>query len=133
MIGGKAQHIAYSCEISSVKNIAHRIVRYGKIKRNTYRRGTGAYRCSQSISEGRTILQNLQKSRQVKVKGSQKWVGIYNNLNKSSDKGWFKEKSRAPKNVHRKTNPEVEQLIIKVRKSLMEGKTKRHKVSVYRG
>ena len=98
-------------------------MRYGKIKRNTYRRGTGAYRCSQSISEGRTTLQNLQKSWQVKVKGSQKWVGRYNNLDKSSDKEWFKENSRAPKNVHRKTDPEVEQLIIKVRKSLMEGRT----------
>ncbi len=35
----------------------------------------------------------------------------------------FKEESRAPKNVHRKTDPEAEQLLIKVRKSPMEGKT----------
>jgi len=41
-ITGKAQHIAYICEISSVKNIAHLMMRYGRIKRDTYSRGTGA-------------------------------------------------------------------------------------------
>ena len=51
---GRGQYIAYSCEISSVKNIAHPMVRYGRIKRNIYRRGTGAYQCGQSISERRT-------------------------------------------------------------------------------
>ena len=29
----------------------------------------------------------------------QKWVGRYNSLNKSHEKEWFKEQSRAPKNV----------------------------------
>jgi len=53
----------------------------------------------------------------------QKWVGRYNNLNKSSDKEWFREESRAPKNVHRKTDSEIEQLVVNVRKSLMEGTT----------
>ena len=53
----------------------------------------------------------------------QKWVGRYNSFNKSSNREWFKEESRAPKNVHRKTDSEMEQLVITVRKSLMEGTT----------
>ncbi|MEA1895778.1 MAG: hypothetical protein U9N36_11405 [Euryarchaeota archaeon] len=53
----------------------------------------------------------------------QKWVGRYNSLNKNSEKRWFKEESRAPKNVHRKTDSEIEQLVVTVRKSLMEGGT----------
>ena len=76
---------------------------------NRYQRGERPSKICKSLGRSRSWLQ--------------KWVGRYNNLDKSSDKGWFKEKSRAPKNVHRKTDPEVEQLIIKVRKSLMEGKT----------
>ncbi|MCD4681482.1 MAG: helix-turn-helix domain-containing protein [Bacteroidales bacterium] len=52
----------------------------------------------------------------------QKWVGRYIGLNKSSEKEWFKEESRAPKNVHRKTDLEIEELVVNVRKSLMEGK-----------
>jgi len=60
-----------------------------------------------------------------------KWVGRYNNLNKNSEKEWFREESRAPGNVHRKTDSEIEQLVVNVRKSLMEGKTKRHEVSVH--
>ena len=42
----------------------------------------------------------------------QKWVGRYNSLNKSSGKEWFKEESRAPKNVHRTTDSGMEQLVI---------------------
>ena len=42
IVCGKDQHIAYSCEISSVKNIAHPMMRYGRINRNTHGRGTGA-------------------------------------------------------------------------------------------
>jgi transposase InsO family protein len=52
-----------------------------------------------------------------------KWIGRYDNSGKNSKKEWFRDESRAPKNVHRKTDSEVEQLIINVRKSLMEGKT----------
>jgi hypothetical protein len=53
----------------------------------------------------------------------QKWVGRYNSLNKSSEKEWFKEESGAPKNVHRKTDSEIEHLVVNVRKSLLEGAT----------
>ena len=53
----------------------------------------------------------------------QKWVGRYNSFNKSSNREWFKEESRAPKNVHGKTDLEMEQLVITVRKSLLEGTT----------
>jgi len=52
-----------------------------------------------------------------------KSIGRYDNSGKSSKKEWFRDESRAPKNVHRKTDSEVEQLIINVRKLLMEGKT----------
>jgi transposase len=61
-----------------------------------------------------------------------KWIGRYNDSEKSSKMGWFRDKSGAPKNVHRKTDSEMEQLVINVRKSLLEGTTKRHKVSLYR-
>jgi len=53
----------------------------------------------------------------------QKWVERYNSSNKRSEGKWFKEKSRAPKNVHRRTDSEIEQLVITVRKSLLEGTT----------
>jgi hypothetical protein len=52
-----------------------------------------------------------------------KWIRRYDNFEKSSNKEWFRDESRAPKNVHRKTDSEVEQLVVNVRKSLMEGKT----------
>ena len=53
-----------------------------------------------------------------------KWIGRYNDSEKSSKKEWFRDESRAPKNVHKKTDSEIEQLVVNVRKSLMEGKTK---------
>ena len=52
-----------------------------------------------------------------------KWIGRYNDSEKSSRMGWFRDESRAPKNVHRKTDSEMEQLVITVRKSLLEGTT----------
>ncbi len=52
-----------------------------------------------------------------------KWIRRYNDSEKSSNTGWFKEESRAPKNVHRKTDSEIEQLVVNVRKSLLEGAT----------
>ncbi len=54
-------------------------------------------------------------------------VGRYNSLNKNNEKEWFKEESRTPKNVHRKTDSEIEQLVGNVRKSLMEGTTENTK------
>nr|QNO44365.1 hypothetical protein CAHJBFHG_00001 [Methanosarcinales archaeon ANME-2c ERB4] len=52
-----------------------------------------------------------------------KWIGRYANSDKNSKKEWFRDKSRAPKNVHRKTDPEMEQLVVNARKSLMAGET----------
>jgi transposase InsO family protein len=76
---------------------------------NRHQRGERPSKVCKSLGRSRSWLQ--------------KWVGRYNNLNKSSDKEWFKEESRAPKNVHRKTDSGMEQLVITVRKSLMEGTT----------
>ena len=59
-----------------------------------------------------------------------KWIGRYNDSEKSSKMEWFTDKSRAPKNVHRKTDSEIEQLVINVRKSLVKGITEDTK---YRG
>jgi transposase InsO family protein len=52
-----------------------------------------------------------------------KWIGRYNDSEKSSKTEWFRDESRAPKNVHRKTDSGMEQLVITVRKSLLEGTT----------
>ncbi|CAD6491563.1 MAG: hypothetical protein CHKLHMKO_00154 [Candidatus Argoarchaeum ethanivorans] len=53
----------------------------------------------------------------------QKWIKRYNDSEKSNEKKWFKEESRAPKNVHRRTDLEMEQLVTTVRKSLLGGTT----------
>jgi len=53
----------------------------------------------------------------------QKWIGRYNSINKRSKNKWFKDESRAPKNVFNKTDSEIEQLVVNVRKSLVEGIT----------
>ena len=37
-----------------------------------------------------------------------KWIGRYDNSDKNSKKEWFKDKSRAPKKVHRKTDFEMD-------------------------
>jgi hypothetical protein len=66
-----------------------------------------------------TICKSLGRSRSW----LQKWIGRYNDSEKRSKTEWFRDKSRAPKNVHRKTDSEIEQLVINVRKSLLEGTT----------
>ena len=76
---------------------------------NRYQRGERPSKICKSLGRSRSWLQ--------------KWVGRYNSLNKSREKEWFKEKSRAPKNVHRRTDSEIEQLVVNVRKSLLEGVT----------
>ena len=76
---------------------------------NRYQRGERPSKICKSLGRSRSWLQ--------------KWVGRYNSLNKSHEKEWFKEESRAPKNVHRKTDSEIEQLVVNVRKSLLEGAT----------
>jgi len=52
-----------------------------------------------------------------------KWIGRYNNRKRGNKKKWFQEHSKAPKKVHGKTKPEIETLVVNVRKSLVEGKT----------
>ena len=60
-----------------------------------------------------------------------KWIRRHDNSEKSSEKKWFRDKSRAPKNVRRKTDSEIEQLVVNVRKSLMEGTTEDTKYRCY--
>jgi len=76
---------------------------------NRYQRGERSSKICKSLGRSRVWLR--------------KWIRRYDNFEKSSNKEWFRDESRAPKNVHRKTDSKVEQLIINVRKSLMEGKT----------
>ena len=52
-----------------------------------------------------------------------KWIKRYNSIGKNSKKKWFKEDLRSPKNMHWKTDPEIEKVVVNVRKSLVEGKT----------
>ena len=73
----------------------------------------------------------MQKSWQIKSKGLRKWIGRYDNSDKSSKKEWFRDEYRAPKNVRRKTDSEIEQLMVNVRKSLMEGTTEDTKYRCY--
>ncbi|MBA1341722.1 MAG: hypothetical protein C5S40_06225 [ANME-2 cluster archaeon] len=76
---------------------------------NRYQRGERPSKICKSLGRSRVWLQ--------------KWIRRYNDSDKSSKTEWFKEKSRAPKNVHRKTDSEIEQLVVNVRKSLLEGAT----------
>ena len=52
-----------------------------------------------------------------------KWVERYKNAKRGDKRKWFQEHSRAPKNIHGKTDAEIEKLVVNVRKSLVEGKT----------
>ena len=54
-------------------------------------------------------------------RGCTNWIERHSNFKKSDNSEWFREESRAPKTVHRKTNQELETLVVKVRKSLMDG------------
>jgi len=65
------------------------------------------------------VCKNLGKSRMWLYK----WIKRYKNIGKNSKKKWFKGDSRSPKNIHWKTDPKIEKLVVNVRKSLMEGKT----------
>ncbi|CAD7766691.1 MAG: hypothetical protein DNFNHJIP_00089 [Candidatus Argoarchaeum ethanivorans] len=67
---------------------------------NRYQRGERPSKICKSLGRSRSWLQ--------------KWVERYNSYNKRSEKKWFKEKSRAPKNVHGKTDSEMEQLVVKL-------------------
>jgi transposase-like protein len=76
---------------------------------NRYQRGERPSQICRSLGRSRVWLR--------------KWIKRYNDSKKSSKTEWFKEESRAPKNVYRKTDSEIEQLVVKVRKSLLEGAT----------
>jgi transposase InsO family protein len=77
---------------------------------NRYQRGERPSKICKSLGRSRVWLR--------------KWIRRYDNFDKSSKREWFRDESRAPKNVRRKTDSEMEQLVVNVRKSLMEGKTK---------
>lgn len=62
------------------------------------------------------------KTLSVSRKWFYKWLKRYKNVKGKNKEKWFKEKSRAPKKVHRKTKPEIEEIVKDVRKSLIEGK-----------
>ena len=76
---------------------------------NRYQRGERPSKICKSLGRSRVWLR--------------KWIRRYDNFEKSSNKEWFRDESRAPKNVRRKTDSELEQIVINARKSLMEGKT----------
>ena len=66
---------------------------------------------------------NIYKSLGRSRSWLQKWIVRYNSINARSKNEWFKDESKAPKNVFKKTDSIIEQLVVSVRKSLMEGKT----------
>ncbi|MEA3280948.1 MAG: helix-turn-helix domain-containing protein [Euryarchaeota archaeon] len=76
---------------------------------NRYQMGERPSKICESIGRSRVWLR--------------KWIERYDNSDKNSKKDWFRDKSRAPKNVNRKTDPEMEQLVVNARKSLMKGGT----------
>ena len=80
---------------------------------NRYHRGERPTQICKSLGRSRPWLQ--------------KWIGRYNSINNRSKTEWFNDKSRAPKKVSGKTNSVIEQLVVNVRKSLMEGKTENTK------
>jgi len=57
------------------------------------------------------ICKSLGRSRSWLQKG----IRRYNDSEKSSKMEWFRDKSGAPKNIHRKTDLEIEQLVITLR------------------
>ena len=52
-----------------------------------------------------------------------KWIERYKNAKRGDKRKWFQEHSKAPKNIHRKTDLEIEKVVVDVRKSLVEGET----------
>ena len=85
---------------------------------NRYQRGERSSKICKSLGRSRMWLQ--------------KWIKRYNDSEKSNDKKWFKEESGAPKNVHRKTDSGMEQLVITDALVTHGGNNRRHKVSMYR-
>ena len=52
---------------------------------------------------------------------SKKWLTGWVNRFKTGEEGWYISRSRAPKNHGRKTNEEIERVIVSIRKALIEG------------
>ena len=52
-----------------------------------------------------------------------KWLKRYKNAEKEGKIKWFQDESKAPNTVDRKTDPEIEKVVVNVRKSLVDGKT----------
>ena len=52
---------------------------------------------------------------------SKKWLIGWVNRFKTGEEEWYKSQSRAPKQHGRKTNEEIESVIVNIRKALMEG------------
>ncbi|KAF5428006.1 Transposase, partial [Candidatus Methanomarinus sp.] len=55
------------------------------------------------------------------VNRSEKWLFKWVNRFKTGEKEWFKSRSRAPKQHAKKTNAEVEKVVVNIRKALMDG------------
>jgi len=103
--------------------VMHPMTCHGEIKRTVHGRGTEtqsfAVNRYQMGERSSRICESVGRSR-VWLR---KWIGRYDNSDKNSKKEWLRDKSRAPKNVHRKTDPEMEQLVVNARKSLRKGET----------
>jgi len=52
---------------------------------------------------------------------SKKWLTGWVNRFKTGEEGWYISRSRAPKKHGRKTNEEIERVIVSIRKALIEG------------
>ena len=55
------------------------------------------------------------------AKRSKKWLTGWVNRFKTGEDGWYRSRSRAPKKHGRKTNEEIEGVIVSIRKALIEG------------
>jgi len=52
---------------------------------------------------------------------SKKWLTGWVNRFKTGEEEWYRYRSRAPKQHGRKTNEEIESVVVNIRKALMEG------------
>ena len=52
---------------------------------------------------------------------SKKWLTGWVNRFKTGEEKWYQSRPRSPKNHGRKTTEEIESVIVKIRKALMDG------------
>jgi len=52
---------------------------------------------------------------------SKTWFKKWLNRYQTGQKNWYKDLSRGPTVIHNKTAEKIEQVVVKIRKSLMEG------------